>query len=164
MAARCFCGCGEKVPRRLRIVTDLGEAIRQRRRDLQSLLDAGMRSSQGPRLLRLMIAGENLLARSIHRRKPVTARIGGATSDVLVIYELLFGAEALGRVMDPYSDEMIRDQLGLDLDELEDVFSEPARSREGGVTPLPGRFASRPRVAGARRHRVGAAPRGPDAG
>jgi hypothetical protein len=161
MAARCFCGCGEKVPRRLRIVTDLGRAIRQRRRDLQSLLDAGLNSSRGPQLVRVMIANENVLARSIHRREPVTAEIGTGTSDVLVIYELLFGAEALGRVMDPYPEEALRDQLGLDLAELEGVFSGYARSTIGGVTPLPGRSASRPRVASAGRQRVrGVVPHG----
>jgi hypothetical protein len=164
MAARCFCGCGDRVPHRLRIVTDLGSAIRQRRLDLQSLLDAGMRSSRGPQLVRLMIANENVLARSIHRKQPVTAEIGAGTSDVLVAYELLFGPEALGRASDPYPDEILRDQLGLNLDALEDVFSRRARSREGGITPLPRRSASRPRVAGAGRHRAGAAPRGPAAG
>ena len=137
MAARCFCGCGEKVPRRLRIVTDLGRAIRQRRRDLQSLLDAGMKSSKGPQLVRLMIANENVLARSIHRKEPVTAEIGATTSDVLVIYELLFGAEALTRAMDPYPDEILRDQLGLDLAELESAFSQHPRSTEPGDARQP---------------------------
>ena len=130
MAARCFCGCGEKVPFRLRIVTDLGRAVRQRRRDLQGLLDAGMKSSRGPQLVRVMIANENVLARSIHRKEPVTAEIGATTSDVLVIYELLFGAEALTQAMDPYPDEILRDQLGLDLAQLEGVFSERPRSTE----------------------------------
>jgi hypothetical protein len=164
MAARCFCGCGESVPRRLRIVTDLGQAIRQRRRDLQSLLDAGMTTPQGPQLLRVVLASENVLARSIHRNQPVSPEIGAGTSDVLVAYELLFGPEALGRAMDPYPDEILRGQLGLDLDDLEGVFGEGTQPAGGGVTRLPGPSASHRQAAGAGRHRAGAAPRGPVAG
>ena len=134
MASRCFCGCGEKVPWRLQIVTDLGDAIRQRRLDLESLLDAGLRSPRADRLIGVMLANESALARSIHNGEPLTAEMGGSTSDVLVIYELLFGAEALSRATrgdwDPYSDAVLRDQLGLDLAELEGAFSEPARSTE----------------------------------
>jgi hypothetical protein len=107
--------------------------MRQRRRDLQSLLDAGLESPRGAQLLSVMIANENVLALSIHRNQPVTAEIGGTTSDVLVIYELMFGAEALSRVNDPYPDELIRDQLGLDLAQLEGAISaqtvESRRSR-----------------------------------
>jgi hypothetical protein len=143
MAARCFCGCREKVPWRLQIVTQLGAAIRQRRRDLQSLLDAGLRSPRAERFIGVLAANENVLARSIHSRKPLTAEMGGRTSDVLVVYELLYGAEALSRIIggvdsDPYSDEMLRQQLGVDLGDLEIIFGERAAAneeRDAAVSP-----------------------------
>ena len=132
MAARCFCGCGEQVPWRLRIVTDLGEAIRQRRLDLESLLQAGLESARGERLIGVMLAGENALARSIHNREPLPAKVGGTTSDVLVMYELLFGAEALSRT-DSYSDEVLREQLGVDLTELEIALNARAWATKRGA-------------------------------
>jgi len=119
VAARCFCGCGEKVPWRLQIVTDLGEGVRQRRRDLEGLLDAGLNSPRAEKFVGVMIANENVLARSIHNRTALTAEMGGRTSDVLVVYELLFGAEALSRSEDAPSDEVLREQLGVDIDDLE---------------------------------------------
>jgi len=130
MAARCFCGCGEKVPWRLQVVTDLGEAIRQRRLDLENLLDAGLRSPRAEQLIRVMTASEGTLARSIHRHEPLTAEMGGRTSDVLVVYELMFGAEALTRNWDPYSDEVLREQLGVDLAELELALDAGTRTPE----------------------------------
>jgi hypothetical protein len=138
MAARCFCGCGEKVPWRLQVVADLGEAIRQRRLDLENLLDAGLRSPRADQLIRVMTANERVLSRSIHRNEPLSAEMGGWTSDLLVVYELLFGAEALTRSWDPYSDEVLRDQLGVDLAELEMSFKAGARAtRHSGLAEPP---------------------------
>jgi hypothetical protein len=144
MAARCFCGCGEKVPWRLQVVTHLGQAIRQRRLDLENLLDAGLRSPRAEQLIRVMAANERVLARSIHRNEPLTAEVGGRTSDVLLAYELLFGAEALTRAWVPYSDEVLRDQLGVDLGELEiSLNAGTAATRPRGVAERPVAFRRR---------------------
>jgi hypothetical protein len=144
MAARCFCGCGEKVPWRLGIVSDLGEAVRQRRRDLASLLNAGLRSARAERFIRVLVGNEDVLARSIHVGEPLGAEMGRRTSQVLMAYELLYGAEALSRAIrgvdsDLYTDEMLRQQLGVDLGDLEAGFTESATGTGEGR-----RFRARP--------------------
>jgi hypothetical protein len=97
MAVRCFCGCGEKVPRSLRSENDRGRALRQRQQDLQSLIDGGMKSPRAEQFIGVMNASGNVLAHSIHHKEPLTPELDGRTGSVLVLYERLFGDEALGR-------------------------------------------------------------------
>lgn len=143
MAARCFCGCGEKVPRKLRSVNDKGRATRQRQQDLKSLIDGGMKSPRGEQFVGVMTASTNALAQSIHHQEPLDPETDGRTTNVLVVYEHLFGDEALGRAAriasipdeeaisgisdgswDPFSDDLLRQQLGPDADELEVLLTE----------------------------------------
>jgi hypothetical protein len=82
-----------------------------------------------------------VLAQSIHDKQVLPAEMGGRTSDVLVLYELLFGVEALtelrGANWGPYSDEVLRRHLGVDLADVETIFTEqigPSSAKRSAVT------------------------------
>jgi hypothetical protein len=90
-----------------------------------------------------MNASGNVLAHSIHHKEPLTPELDGRTGGVLVLYERLFGDEALGRAArlagipdeqaiagiqngswDPFSDELLGQAMGEDPAKIDSILTE----------------------------------------
>ena len=102
-----------------------------------------MKSPHAEQFIGVMNASTNLLAQSIHHKEPLTPELDGRTGNVLVLYDRLFGDEALGQAArlaalsdeeasegiqngswDPFSDELLGQAMGEDPAKFDSILTD----------------------------------------
>lgn len=97
--AQCFCGCGRKIKFRMRPVNLRARQLRADVREIENLLQAGMRSPHGEAYVELGLMWCSLLAEAVHRGE--LSRVG--FSDAFTNWDQearrVVGAKPLGEAL-----------------------------------------------------------------